>query len=124
MWSRRTSTPSRRTTGAAAGPGTRARPDGCIAPASKRSWASASGATFLLIDPCIPRDWPGFQVTLRHGTARYEIAVENPAGCGQGMVYAELDGVGMDWPEDFWPSRSTEAFTGCGSFLKRIALAA
>ena len=52
---------------------------------------------FLLIDPCIPSDWPGFQVTVRRGTTRYEITVENPAGCCQGIGEAELDGVGMDF---------------------------
>jgi cellobiose phosphorylase len=44
MWSRRTSTPSLRITGAAAGPSTRARRDGCTGPASRRSWAFAGGA--------------------------------------------------------------------------------
>jgi cyclic beta-1,2-glucan synthetase len=51
---------------------------------------------FLLIDPCIPSDWPGFHVTLRRGTTRYDVSVENPAGCCQGIGQAELDGVGMD----------------------------
>jgi cyclic beta-1,2-glucan synthetase len=51
---------------------------------------------FLLIDPCIPSDWPGFHVTLHRGTTRYDVSVENPAGCCQGIGQAELDGVGMD----------------------------
>ena len=41
---RRTSIPWRRMSGGAAGPGTRARPAGSIAPASRRSWASGSKA--------------------------------------------------------------------------------
>ena len=45
----------RRTSGAAAGPGTRARPAGCTAPASSRSWACACRETFLRLDPCIPK---------------------------------------------------------------------
>jgi cyclic beta-1,2-glucan synthetase len=48
------------------------------------------------ISPCIPSDWPGFHVTLRRGTTRYDVSVENPAGCCQGIGQAELDGVGMD----------------------------
>ena len=35
------------------------------------------GAT-LLLNPCIPRNWPGFEVTLRYRSSRYEIEVENP----------------------------------------------
>ena len=46
----------------------------------------------LLLDPCIPRAWPGFQVTLRYRGARYEIAVENPRGVSRGLVSLQLDG--------------------------------
>ncbi|HEX5380077.1 MAG TPA: glycosyl transferase, partial [Phenylobacterium sp.] len=46
----------------------------------------------LRLDPCIPSTWPRFEVTLRHGTSRYEIEVENPLGVQQGVVSAELDG--------------------------------
>ena len=48
--------------------------------------------TVLRMAPCIPAHWPGFEINYRHGTARYEIAVENPDRVGQGVVYAELDG--------------------------------
>ena len=77
---------SRRTSGAAAGPGTPARPAGCTARASSRSSASACRATTLLIDPCIPRAWPGFEIVFRYHAARYEIAVENPHGVSRGVV--------------------------------------
>ena len=33
----------------------------------------------LALDPCIPRGWPSFEITFRYRTARYEIAVEQPA---------------------------------------------
>ncbi len=33
---------------------------------------------FLHLDPCIPRAWPRFEITVRHRSARYEIVVENP----------------------------------------------
>jgi cyclic beta-1,2-glucan synthetase len=46
----------------------------------------------LLIDPCIPRKWPGFEIAYRHGSTRYEIAVENPRGVSRGVSIVELDG--------------------------------
>jgi cyclic beta-1,2-glucan synthetase len=49
----------------------------------------------LLFDPCIPAAWPGFEVTLRHGTARYVIRVENPGGFERGIAQASLDGVAL-----------------------------
>ena len=48
--------------------------------------------SFLELDPCIPRGWPQFELTLRYGSARYEIAVENPDGVTRGVAAAELDG--------------------------------
>jgi cyclic beta-1,2-glucan synthetase len=45
----------------------------------------------LHLDPCIPKDWPGFEVTLRHGSASYLIRVENPDGVSRGIASAELD---------------------------------
>ena len=47
--------------------------------------------TLLYLDPCIPKAWPSFEVILRHGSARYEILVENPDGVGQGIASAQLD---------------------------------
>ena len=51
--------------------------------------------TSLLLDPCIPRTWPGFEIVFRHGTARYDIQVENPGGVSRGIAHAELDGVAL-----------------------------
>jgi cyclic beta-1,2-glucan synthetase len=51
--------------------------------------------TALLIDPCIPKDWPGFGIIFRYHATRYEINVENPAGVCRGVVTAELDGVAL-----------------------------
>jgi len=48
--------------------------------------------TRLAVDPCIPAAWPGFTVTLRHRTAQYEIAVENPSHVCRGIAMLELDG--------------------------------
>ncbi len=47
---------------------------------------------FLALDPCIPKHWPGFELSYRHGTARYDIAVENPRGVERGITAANLDG--------------------------------
>jgi len=47
---------------------------------------------FLLIDPCIPKHWPGFEIVFHHGKARYEIAVENPGGVCRGIASAQIDG--------------------------------
>ena len=49
--------------------------------------------TTLLIDPCIPRTWPGFVIAFRYKSTRYDIQVENAAGVCRGIGRAELDGV-------------------------------
>jgi cyclic beta-1,2-glucan synthetase len=46
----------------------------------------------LLIDPCIPKKWLGFEIVYRYGATRYEIAVENPHGVSRGVTSIELDG--------------------------------
>jgi len=48
----------------------------------------------LCIAPCVPRAWPGFEI-LRHRSARYDIAVENPHGVSRGVARIELDGVAL-----------------------------
>jgi cyclic beta-1,2-glucan synthetase len=52
-------------------------------------------ASDLILDPCIPKAWPGFDLSFRHGTARYAIRVENPSGVSRGIAHAELDGVAL-----------------------------
>jgi cyclic beta-1,2-glucan synthetase len=49
----------------------------------------------LHLDPCIPGSWPSFEMTLRWGAARYEIAVENPQSVQRGVADAALDGVAI-----------------------------
>ena len=46
----------------------------------------------LRVNPCIPRTWPGFEVTYKHGSSRYRIAVENPHGVCRGIIRASFDG--------------------------------
>ncbi len=48
--------------------------------------------TTLLIDPCIPRAWPGFEIDFRYHSARYEIVVQNLQGVSRGVVSWEVDG--------------------------------
>ena len=49
------------------------------------------GAT-LVIDPCIPKSWPGFKIAFRYHSARYDISVENPRGVNRGVSSIHLDG--------------------------------
>jgi cyclic beta-1,2-glucan synthetase len=49
----------------------------------------------MLMTPCIPRQWAGFQIRFRHGATRYEIDVLNPHNVSQGIVSATLDGVSL-----------------------------
>jgi cyclic beta-1,2-glucan synthetase len=46
----------------------------------------------LSINPCIPRAWPGFELSYRKGGSRYRITVENPHGVSRGITRALLDG--------------------------------
>jgi cyclic beta-1,2-glucan synthetase len=55
------------------------------------------GAT-LLIEPCIPRAWPGYEIQFAYHGSRYEIVVENPRGGTGDVTSAELDGVPLPGP--------------------------
>ena len=49
----------------------------------------------LLLDPCIPRHWPRFEIAYRHGSTPYDIVVENPLGVCRGVMTIKLDGQGL-----------------------------
>jgi len=49
--------------------------------------------TRLVVEPCIPRAWPGFDVVFHHRSARYDVVVENPHGVSKGVSSVEVDGV-------------------------------
>jgi cyclic beta-1,2-glucan synthetase len=53
------------------------------------------GSTFS-VNPCVPGSWPAFSISWRFGSARYEIAVENPEGRSGGVAGAECDGAPVD----------------------------
>jgi cyclic beta-1,2-glucan synthetase len=46
----------------------------------------------LLVDPCIPRAWPGFEAVVRLDGVEATIRVENPDGVCGGVAAATLDG--------------------------------
>jgi cyclic beta-1,2-glucan synthetase len=54
--------------------------------------------TRLVIDPCIPRAWRGFEIAFRYHASRYEVQVSNPNGATKGVIALTLDGV--DLPPD------------------------
>lgn len=51
-------------------------------------------ATFdgLMVDPCIPKAWKGFEVTRKFRGAVYNIVVKNPKGVSKGVVSVSVDG--------------------------------
>ena len=48
--------------------------------------------TTLLVDPCIPRAWPRYEIDFRYHSARYLVVVENPQGVSRGVASVEIDG--------------------------------
>ncbi|MEX0863914.1 MAG: glucoamylase family protein [Acidimicrobiia bacterium] len=50
----------------------------------------------LLIDPCIPRAWRGFEIAFRYHSSLYEIQVSNPNGATRGVAGLTMDGTTLD----------------------------
>jgi cyclic beta-1,2-glucan synthetase len=46
----------------------------------------------LQIDPCVPADWPGYELTYRAGGTTYRIRVQNPDRVNRGVRRVTLDG--------------------------------
>jgi len=46
----------------------------------------------LLIDPCIPNDWKGYNVTRKFRGATYQIEIHNPDGISKGVKEVIVDG--------------------------------
>ncbi|UVI32676.1 GH36-type glycosyl hydrolase domain-containing protein [Paenibacillus spongiae] len=46
----------------------------------------------LMIRPSIPREWPGFTMKYRYGSAEYRISVENPNKKSSGLTRLVIDG--------------------------------
>lgn len=47
----------------------------------------------LIVDPCIPKDWNGFQVTREFRNATYKIEVKNPVHVSKGVKSVKIDGI-------------------------------
>ena len=59
--------------------------------------------TRLVIDPCIPSAWPGFEIEYRHRSALYQIAVENPDRVSRGVARIEVDGAVLPADRAWFP---------------------
>ncbi len=46
----------------------------------------------LAIDPCIPREWRGFEAWVRAGSETIHVVVENPDGVSRGVTSITVDG--------------------------------
>jgi len=46
----------------------------------------------LLLAPCIPASWPGFEIIYRYRSSEYRIEVDNSRHAGHHVIAAELDG--------------------------------
>jgi len=46
----------------------------------------------LRIEPCVPKDWPGYEIDYRFGKTIYHLRVENPQGASNGVIKLTLDG--------------------------------
>jgi cyclic beta-1,2-glucan synthetase len=51
-----------------------------------------AGGRYLVVDPTIPKDWPGFSADLRLRDTVWHIAVENPRGVNRGVDRVTADG--------------------------------
>ena len=61
----------------------------------------------LVIDPCIPAGWPGFDVVRKWRGATYRITVKNPAHVQKGVKTVLLDGKNAALPIPVQPAGST-----------------
>ena len=52
----------------------------------------------LVIDPCIPANWPGFSVTRQWRSATYHINVQNPSAAEKGIKQVTLNGTAVSGP--------------------------
>ena len=48
--------------------------------------------TELVIDPCVPRNWPSYSINFQYHSSKYQIKVDNPSGVSRGVASITLDG--------------------------------
>jgi N,N'-diacetylchitobiose phosphorylase len=65
-----------------------------------------AGFNSLVIDPCIPGDWDGFEVTRQWRDATYNITVKNPMGVQKGVKSIQLNGTPISGPIPLQPANS------------------
>ncbi|MFA5844190.1 MAG: glucoamylase family protein [Coriobacteriia bacterium] len=50
------------------------------------------GERYIVVDPCIPKAWPSYEMTYRSDGTTYRIRVLNPRGVNRGVARVEVDG--------------------------------
>jgi N,N'-diacetylchitobiose phosphorylase len=60
----------------------------------------------MVIDPCIPKQWPGFEVSRRWRGATFNIRVQNPEGVQKGVKSVTLNGKPIQGPIPVQPEGS------------------
>jgi len=48
--------------------------------------------TRLVLDPCVPPGWSGYEITYRHRSATYHLVIDNSGGSGRGVRSVSIDG--------------------------------
>jgi cyclic beta-1,2-glucan synthetase len=51
-----------------------------------------NGERYLLVEPCIPKNWPSFEMDVRIAGSTYHVRVENPRGVNRGVSHVTVDG--------------------------------
>jgi cyclic beta-1,2-glucan synthetase len=55
----------------------------------------------LIIQPCIPDEWPAFSAILEIENSHFDIEVNNLVPLANGQLYAELNGISLENKESF-----------------------
>lgn len=50
------------------------------------------GERYLMVDPCIPKDWPSFDMDVRVSGSVYHVNVQNPRSVNRGVAHVTVDG--------------------------------
>ncbi len=75
----------------------------------------------LYLDPCIPRDWPDFELSFRYHSAQYEVVVKNPNGVMYGVREVSLDGRDLELDHERIHSPTTQrARPGAGARIELV----
>jgi cyclic beta-1,2-glucan synthetase len=75
----------------------------------------------LYLDPCIPRDWPDFELSFRYHSAQYEVVVKNPNGVMYGVREVRLDGHDLELDHERIHSPTTQrARPGAGARIELV----